>query len=106
MTGHRSCSPASAARPSGHAYGQAARSAVDQARQQVAERIGAPAEALVWTSGATESNNLALKGVANGIDHPGTWSPACWNTKPYSTPWPNWSAKAGRSRAWHLMPVA
>ncbi|WHL26747.1 aminotransferase class V-fold PLP-dependent enzyme [Pseudomonas juntendi] len=56
---------------SGHAYGQAARSAVDQARQQVAERIGAPAEALVWTSGATESNNLALKGVANGIDHPG-----------------------------------
>ncbi|MBH3387411.1 aminotransferase class V-fold PLP-dependent enzyme [Pseudomonas juntendi] len=56
---------------SGHAYGQAARSVVDQARQQVAERIGAPAEALVWTSGATESNNLALKGVANGIDHPG-----------------------------------
>ncbi|WP_336873633.1 cysteine desulfurase family protein [Pseudomonas juntendi] len=56
---------------SGHAYGQAARSAVDQARQQVAECIGAPAEALVWTSGATESNNLALKGVANGIDHPG-----------------------------------
>ncbi|MDV5387505.1 cysteine desulfurase family protein [Pseudomonas juntendi] len=56
---------------SGHAYGQAARSAVDQARQQVAERIVAPAEALVLTSGATESNNLALKGVANGIDHPG-----------------------------------
>ena len=56
---------------SGHAYGQAARSVVEQARQQVAERIGASAEALVWTSGATESNNLALKGVANGFAPPG-----------------------------------
>ncbi|MHC6225978.1 cysteine desulfurase family protein [Pseudomonas sp. X10] len=51
---------------SGHAYGQAARTAVEQARQQVAQRVGAQAGELVWTSGATESNNLALKGIAQG----------------------------------------
>jgi len=56
---------------SGHAYGQAARQAVEQARQQVAERVGAQADNLVWTSGATESNNLALKGIAQGVDQPG-----------------------------------
>ena len=54
-----------------HAYGQAARYVVEQARQQVAERVGAQAEALVWTSGATESNNLALKGIAQGNGQPG-----------------------------------
>ncbi|HYQ52001.1 MAG TPA: aminotransferase class V-fold PLP-dependent enzyme [Pseudomonas sp.] len=56
---------------SGHAYGQAARDAVEQARQQVAERVGAGADELVWTSGATESNNLALKGITQGIGQPG-----------------------------------
>ncbi|ATP44308.1 IscS subfamily cysteine desulfurase [Pseudomonas putida] len=56
---------------SGHAFGQAARNAVEQARQQVAERVGAGADELVWTSGATESNNLALKGIAQGIGEPG-----------------------------------
>lgn len=56
---------------SGHAYGQAARQAVEQARQQVAERVGAQADNLVWTSGATESNNLALKGIAQGFEQPG-----------------------------------
>jgi len=56
---------------SGHAYGQATRQAVEQARQQVAERVGAQADNLVWTSGATESNNLALKGIAQGFDQPG-----------------------------------
>lgn len=49
---------------SSHAYGQQARRSVDHARQQVAELVGATADQIVWTSGATESNNLALKGVA------------------------------------------
>jgi cysteine desulfurase len=56
---------------SGHAYGQAARQAVEQARQQVADRVGAHADAVIWTSGATESNNLALKGIAQGFSQPG-----------------------------------
>ncbi|MET0776924.1 MAG: aminotransferase class V-fold PLP-dependent enzyme [Pseudomonas mandelii] len=49
---------------SSHAFGQQARQTVEQARRQVAELVGAQADQIVWTSGATESNNLALKGVA------------------------------------------
>ncbi|HKK74003.1 MAG TPA: IscS subfamily cysteine desulfurase [Saprospiraceae bacterium] len=46
-----------------HAYGWAAEDAVDQARKQVADLINVSAKELVFTSGATESNNLAIKGV-------------------------------------------
>lgn len=46
-----------------HAYGLRARIAVEKARAQVAALIGATPEEIVWTSGATESNNLAIKGA-------------------------------------------
>jgi cysteine desulfurase len=47
-----------------HAYGWAAEDAVEAARRQVAALIGAPARDIVFTSGATEANNLAIKGAA------------------------------------------
>jgi cysteine desulfurase len=47
-----------------HAYGWAAEEAVEIAREQVAALIGADPREIVWTSGATESNNLAIKGAA------------------------------------------
>jgi cysteine desulfurase len=47
-----------------HAFGAAARDAVEDSREKIAMAIGAKANEIVWTSGATESNNLAIRGVA------------------------------------------
>jgi len=48
-----------------HLYGWKAEEAVENARRQFADLIGADPREIVWTSGATESDNLALKGVAH-----------------------------------------
>ena len=48
-----------------HAYGWRAEKAVARARQQLADLIHADPSEIIWTSGATESNNLAIKGAAN-----------------------------------------
>jgi cysteine desulfurase len=47
-----------------HYFGWKAEEAVENARQNVADLVGADPREIVWTSGATESNNLAIKGVA------------------------------------------
>jgi len=54
-----------------HLFGWRAEEAVEEARLQVANLIGADSREIVWTSGATEANNLALKGVAHAYRQKG-----------------------------------
>ena len=49
---------------SAHAFGRTARAALDEAHERVAARIGAESREIVFTSGGTEANNLAIKGAA------------------------------------------
>ena len=73
---------------SGHVYGRRAKAAVDAARAQVAALLGCEPDEVLFTSGGTESNNLALRGVAEAsprrglvttvIEHPATLAPCAW----------------------------
>ena len=54
-----------------HVYGQVAEEAVERAREQVAGLVNVDPKEIVWTSGATESNNLALKGAAHFYQNKG-----------------------------------
>lgn len=76
-----------------HLFGWQAEEAVEHARSQVASLIGADSREIVWTSGATEANNLALKGAAeqyrtllpvgghivvSAIEHKAVLDPVAW----------------------------
>jgi cysteine desulfurase len=74
---------------SGHVYGTRARGAVFHAREQVALLLGCDPDEVLFTSGGTEANNLALRSVANPlerrrhvvtttIEHPATTRPCDW----------------------------
>jgi cysteine desulfurase len=54
-----------------HEYGSEARKGVNWARQQVAALINAEPDEIIFTSGATESNNLVVRGVPPALDNPG-----------------------------------
>jgi len=53
-----------------NAPGRQAKQALDAAREQVGRLIGAPMDEILFTSGATESNNLAIKGLADAVEGP------------------------------------
>jgi cysteine desulfurase len=74
---------------SGHVFGRAAREAVEKAREHVAALLGCEPEEIVFTSGGTEANNLAIRGVAeagperrhvvtSAIEHPAVAAPCAW----------------------------
>lgn len=54
-----------------HKYGWQAEEAIEHARRQVADLIKADPREIVWTSGATEADNLAIKGAAHALQHKG-----------------------------------
>ncbi len=60
-----------------HPYGWDAAVAVAKARQQVADLVGADPSEIIWTSGATESDNLALMGAARFYQHKGKHIVTC-----------------------------
>lgn len=72
-----------------HAFGRCAREAVERAREEVAALLGCEAGEVVFTSGGTEANNLAIRGVTEArpdrrhvvtsvIEHPATSNPCAW----------------------------
>ncbi len=72
-----------------HAFGRSARRAVEEARARIAETLGASPTEIVFTSGATEANNLAIKGMAfaqrakrhlitSSIEHPAVLRTCQW----------------------------
>lgn len=73
---------------SSHVYGQRAKAAIDRARAQVAALLGAAPDEIVFTSGGTEANNLAIRGVVEGnqrrnlvtttVEHPATTQPCAY----------------------------
>src|SRR2546430_15912866 len=54
-----------------HMFGQQARAAVDKARRQVAALVGARTNEIVFTSGGTEGNNLAISGICEATQSQG-----------------------------------
>src|SRR6185503_3557394 len=54
-----------------HSFGQEARAAVDRARREVAELVGARANEIVFLSGGTEANNLAVRGLCQAVEQHG-----------------------------------
>lgn len=77
---------------SGHIYGRRAQEGVEKARAQVASLLGCLASEIVFTSGGTEANNLAIRGaveaagnagsiVTSAVEHPATEQPCAWLEK-------------------------
>ena len=98
----RPCCPTSArsignAGSTSHVFGRECHEAVEQSRRTIAQAIHAEPREIVFTSGATESNNLAIRGLAERTRRRGHISSVCRpNTRPFSIRWRVWHAATSR----------
>ena len=71
-----------------HAFGRSARRAWELSKETVAQILGADPAEVIFTSGGTEANNLAVFGLAGAESHRGMLSPARSNTRRSLSQWP------------------
>ena len=83
---------------SGHAYGWLAHEAVERARRQVAALIGCDQDEVIFTSGGTESNNLAIRGTLGHAVNDTTSSRPPSSTRQRRVPARGWNVTACASR--------
>lgn len=88
-----------------HMYGWQAEEAVETARRQVADLVGADPREIIWTSGATESDNLALKGVMQASADRGRHLITCTAEHKAVVDTAHWLAQQGCDVTW-LEPMA
>lgn len=93
-----------------HIYGRNVRDAVEAARKQIAECVGVQASQVVFTSGGTEANNFAVKGITanltptqilvSAIEHP------CVSRPAQSLAWHNWQVQSIKTNAQGVIDLA
>jgi len=92
---------------SSHDYGQTTAAAVDQARGQLAGMLGCHAEEVIFTSGGTESNNHAIKGVAGAYRQKGNHIiTSSVSTRPYWRSASGWRPRGFASATCRWMALA
>ena len=86
-----------------HIAGQEARAEMERVTQSIAQHLGVQPAEIIYTSGASEANNLALKGIAHAAS---TSSPPSWSTARLARRCRLCSSRGTRSTCWTLAATA
>lgn len=83
-----------------HQAGTAAKAAINEATRSIARCLGAPPAGIIYTSGASEANNLAVKGLAALGRAAGTSSLLRWSIRPSAAVWKPCKSRGTRWSCW------
>ena len=83
-----------------HQAGAAAKAAINEATRSIARCLGAPPAGIIYTSGASEANNLAVKGLAALGGAAGTFSLLRWSIRPSAAVWRHCKSRGTRWSCW------